>query len=269
MNISYYNNKINYCYNNHFDQELLRMAISLLKNDVVPDKRFELVKAEPERKVYKALINGKSYFLKQYKYRKLKKRVKNIFRKSSACRAFKMTNKLLDKKITVVKPALAVTYRHDFFTLDSLFITEDFMGSDLQSFIAQGNYDLKTKSKVIKQVAKLWADLYNNNFINGDPNLPGVLLKFTTEFKLCLVDVDNIRHFPYLTKKAITNNLAKFNAHSYSGLAGLGKARLSHQDRKLFYNEFLACYNKSGILLSDIKNKTFKILSNWDKGDLI
>lgn len=121
-------------------------------------------------------------------------------------------------------------------------------------------------------MAKLWAKLYKNNYINGDPNLPGVLLNFDDGLQLSFVDVDNFKQVIYLSEKRIIKNLAKFNAHSYSGLAKMDGKKLTDTDRKLFLDYLVENYSfKSSTI--EVFNKidyfTYKVLKKWGKEGLM
>jgi hypothetical protein len=269
---SYESDNIDFYYNKAPSNKIIEMAKYCLENINISNKSFEPVKMSSQRKVFKVNIGSENYYFKKYNYRNLEKRIKNIFRKSSAYRAFKISNELIEKRITVVKPILAAEYKHSPIKIDSVFITKDFGGINLQDFIAYKNYSQKEKEKIIIELAKLWAKLYKNNYINGDPNLPGVLLNFDDGLQLSFVDVDNFKQVIYLSEKRIIKNLAKFNAHSYSGLAKMDGKKLTDTDRKLFLDYLVENYSfKSSTI--EVFNKidyfTYKVLKKWGKEGLM
>jgi hypothetical protein len=261
-------------YYNSFDKDLVQEVVNFLKSGRnINSKNIEPVKEGKGRQVFKTVVNGKKYYLKKYFYRKTSKRMKNLFRSAEAVRALKITFQLLQAGIPAVEPVLAMVYRHNFWTFDSVFITEDFQGIDLQNYLAYENYDPETKSLVIKETARLWAGLYKNRFINGDPNLASILIKFDrNDCKISLVDVDNTRHLPFLPQRIVIKNLIELNAHSYSGLDRIGKQKLSFEDRKAFFNEFILSYRrKMNIekITKYINRKTYDRLLQWGKQDLV
>jgi hypothetical protein len=268
---SYESDNIDFYYNKAPSNKIIEMAKYCLENINISNKSFEPVKMSSQRKVFKVNIGSENYYFKKYSYRNLEKKIKNIFRKSSAYRAFKISNELIEKRITVVKPILAAEYKHSPIKIDSVFITKDFGGINLQDFIAYKNYSQKEKEKIIIELAKLWAKLYKNNYINGDPNLPGVLLNFDDGLQLSFVDVDNFKQVIYLSEKRIIKNLAKFNAHSYSGLAKMDGKKLTDTDRKLFLDYLIRNYKRLAKmnLYQAVHAETFNILKSWGKSEVV
>lgn len=262
---------IDFYYNKKASNEMLEMTKYCLRNKRIDKNNFELIKKGNQREVYKAIIDSEIYYFKKYCYRSFDKKLKNIFRKSAAYNSFKRSNDLIENGISVVKPVLAAEIKHNHLTVDSVFITKDFGGTDLQQFLAEQDYSAAEKEKIIISLAKLWSKLYKKNYLNGDPNLPGVLLNFDDKLKLSLVDVDNFKQVIYLTKKRIIRNLAKFNAHSYSGLAKMGGKKLKNADRKLFLQHLIRNYKRleKMNLYQAVQAETFNILKAWGKSELI
>lgn len=261
------NDFIIYYKGNKPPQELIDKTIFYLRNPSLKDS--ELVKKGNGRKIFKASVASKSYYFKKYSYRSFDKKLKNLIRKSAAYRSFKKSHLLLDKKIPVVEPVLAVLYKHNFFTYDSVFVTEDFNGINFQEFIAFEEYNNKLKKKLIKKAALFWSELYKNNIINNDPNLGSILINSDNSSELSLVDVDNIKIKDSLTSNEILHNLSKFNAHSYLGLKKLGGKQLSCSDKKIFLEEIynnMECFShfKFRNLFSLIVDETCRILDLWN-----
>lgn len=254
------------------EKKIIGITKYCFQNDYIKNNSFELIKKGNQREIYKFKVNSKSYYLKKYSYRNLGKRIKNFFRASAAYRSFKITIELLEKNISVVKPILAAEYQYSPFITDSIFITKDFGGVNLQKFLAYNDYSQLEKEKVIIKVAKLWSKLYRNNYINGDPNLPGVLLRYNDKLELALVDLDNFQKKIYLSQEKVIKNLAKFNAHGYSGLEKLQGKKLKKEDRKLFLKYFLKFYNRINLdinnLLLKTEKETAKYLNKWNKDHL-
>lgn len=265
--------KINFYYNKKPSKLMFEMTKYFLETNKINNSDFEMIKSGNQREIYKGIVDSESYYFKKYSYRSLNKKLKNIFRSSAAYRSFKISNQLIANQIPVVEPILAAKYNHSLMIADSIFITKDFGGADLQNFLAKKEYSLKEKEEIIIKLAQIWAKLYKNNYLNGDPNLPGILINYNENesLNLSLVDVDNFKKVIYLTKDRIIRNLAKFNAHSYSGLAKMGEKKLTKEDRKLFLNHFIKNYNDLTQidLCQAVKTETFNILEAWDKSELI
>lgn len=273
LNKEIYNDRIKVYYNNRFDKDLIQEVVKCIKCDNNTNSDIKLVKEDKGRQVFKLAVNNKKYYIKKYFYRKTSKRLKNLFRSAEALRAFEISNRLLRAGIPVVQPVLAVVYRCDFWTFDSIYVSEDFQGINLQNYLAFGNDNEVVKRQVIKEVARLWAKVYKKRFINGDPNLASILIKFTGDnFKLSLVDVDNTRHVLVLPESTIIKNLIEFNAHSYSGLDRIGKKKLSFEDRILFLKEFILSSGRKVNLTKIteyIGRKTAYRLLEWGKEYLV
>lgn len=267
--IKYNKDFIIYYKNKKPSQKLIDMSIYFLKNDI--NNKNILIKKGNGRKIYKTYIDSEGFFLKKYSYRSFNKKLKNIFRKSAAYNALKISHRLLNNNIPVVKPVFSIVFKHNLWKYDSIFITKEYKSINLQQFLIKNNYSIKLKRKLLKKSAKIYAKMYNNNFINGDPNLPGILIN--KKNKLFLVDVDNIKMDNFLTDKKIITNLANFNAHSYSGLGNMNKKKLSTNDRKLFFISLINKYNfkenNKNLLCKKIRKKTKKILFDWGKEYLI
>lgn len=242
-------------------------------NGQCSDDNFSLIDKSTGRRVFKLEFGNKSYYIKKYSYRKVSKRIKNLFRPSEAFRAFKKCKQLLAAEVSVVKPVLAITYRHDIWTVDSLFITEDFQGMNLRDYLAYEDYSLELKREIIKRLAEFWFELYQLKFLNGDPNIVNILIRFNQEkFELGLVDVDNIKKLPFIPWKMVIKNLIKFTAHTYSNLDGFGRDKLDYEDRMLFFKEFFSYFNHQediDELIDYINQKTVEKLIDWDKKELI
>lgn len=262
-------------YRDKLNEKLVEKIINFLKGkDVNGISKLEVVKTSQGRWVCKLKINNNKYYIKKYFYRKSGKKIKNIFRPSEALRAFRTSHQLLAVDIPVVRPVLAAVYRQNLLTVDSILVTKDFGGRDLQDFFASGDYNKELKEEVITKTAYLWAQVYKNNFLNGDPNLASILVRYRQgDLELALIDVDNIRCYPFLPWKMIVKNLIDFNAHTYSGLYKLDGNKLTCEDRLIFLKNFINYYDKNGIeqqsLITQIKQKTIERLIEWDKRDLI
>lgn len=274
FSIKRYDNRINIYSNKEIKDNLLEISISLLCNDNYYKKSFiEEVKSDKGRQVFRLDLNNKIYYLKKYSYRRISKRVKNLFRSAEGVRAYQIAQKLLTLDIPVVKAIAAITYRSNIWTVDSIFITEGFLGVDLQEYLANGDYDQRLKENVIKEAAKLWARLYKTNFLNGDPNLPGILIRIKEDnIKLSLVDMDNFKEYSSLSWKKIIKNLIDFNAHSYSGLDKLGGKRLNTNDRILFFKELIKEYGVEidvDKTIAYIREKTIERLIEWGREEVV
>jgi hypothetical protein len=265
--------EINFYYNKKPSKQMFEMTKYCLETNEINNSDFEMIKSGNQREIYRVIVDSESYYFKRYSYRSFNKKIKNIFRSSAAYRSFKTSDQLIANQIPVVEPILAAKYNHSPMITDSIFITKDFGGTDLQDFLAKKDYSLAVKEEIIIELAQVWAKLYKNNYLNGDPNLPGILINYNENesLNLSLVDVDNFKKVIYLTKDRIIRNLAKFNAHSYSGLAKMVGKKLTKEDRKLFLNHFIKNYKDLTQidLCQAVKTETFNILEAWDKSELI
>jgi len=241
--------------------ELLFKSYELIKNC----QQTDLITQRNGRKVYKIKIGENTYYFKKYCYRNSNKCLKSIFRAPDAIRSFRMSEKMLERQVNAIKPILAVTYAINTFITDSLFVTQEFSEYNLYDYIKNGNYNESTKDILIQKMALFLAKLYNNNFINGDLNLPGILIKFVDNsiinMELAMVDFDNIRQYPLLPWKAIEKNLISFYSHLYSGLAEMPHVySFTFRDRLKFMNIFLKYYQQH-----DVTNVTIQ-QEHLDKG---
>lgn len=263
-----YNKKTNIYYKGDKpDQDIINKSLLYLKES--KKANFNLIKKGNGRKVFKDNLGLNIYYFKKYSYRKFDKKIKNLIRKPSAYRALKTSYSLLEKNIPVVQPVLAVTYKHNYFTYDSIYVTKDFGGCNFQQFVAFKEYDNIFKKKIIQKLAILWSDLYNENIINYDPNLGSILINKKKHLDLSLVDVDNIKFQSKLNKNDVIYNLSKFNAHSYIGLKKLDGKKLNCFDKNFFLKEIHKNTNilsklKLKILLKSITQKSNMILDSWD-----
>jgi hypothetical protein len=65
--------------------------------------------------------------------------------------------------------------------------------------------------------------------------------------------------------------LAKFNAHSYSGLAKMDGKKLTDTDRKLFLDYLIRNYKRLAKmnLYQAVHAETFNILKSWGKSEVV
>lgn len=274
LNSKVYEKGIKVYSDGELESDLVKKVINYLKiEDLSKFSKAKLVKASQGRWVFKLEVNGESYYAKKYFYRRISKKLKNLFRSAEALRALKISHQLLTAEIPVVQPVLAAVYRRNLWTFDSIFVTRDFGGTDLQDFLAYGDYDKELKEEVIKKVAQLWADFHKEEFLNGDPNLASILVKFVKDdIEIGLVDVDNVHKSSFLSWKKIMRTLIDFNAHTYSGLDKMGGKKLSCADRVLFLKEFLKRYGKKVDMqktINHIAQGTIEELIDWGKEDLV
>lgn len=278
MVLDVYKKKFDIYCNGDIDNKLLEITDVLLTNsNRVIEKEIKLVKDDIGRQVFKVKIGNDNYYLKKYFYKKASKKIKNLFRPAEAVRAYQISNKLLAASISVAEPIAAIVNNKGFMVKESIFITKEFVGIKLDDYLINEEYNKSLKEKIIKEVAKLWAKLYLFNFLNGDPNLPGILVRVQDDkVDLCLVDMDNFKQYSYLSWKKICKNLIEFNAHSYSGLGISGINKLSNKDRIIFFKLIISELIKEygwNINLEDnisyINKKTIERLIKWGREEVI
>lgn len=259
-----------YYKNSQPSQKLVEISLHILQGNKLD--KLKKVKSEKGREVYKYQLGNQEYYFKRYCYRSLEKKVKGLVRLPEAVRALKMSFELEEKGIPVVKHLAAVSYRFSFFITDSILITRGFEGDDLDKYLTNSNFTKVSRKELIKKLADIWVSLYNNRILNGDPNLPGIMLNTNEKgIKLALLDMDNYCKLPCLTRQKVLKNLISFNAHSYSGLAG-SKNILTTRDRILFFKELLKKYRFNNLKLDDLKyiaDQTVSKLTRWGRTEAL
>lgn len=175
-----------------------------------------LVKVKRDTKVYKYKHDNQTYYIKAYLHKK--KKLKNYFR-YKAFRNIKITKSLMDNEIPVFKPYISISYKNFPSPNRSLFITREFKGVSATEFLLDNHENTELKNKFIKDMAYICSKMYNNGFVQGDPNLDNIMVKLhsnegreQSELDIVLVDVDGIKKWPFLTENMVIKNLAKFNA---------------------------------------------------------
>lgn len=230
-----YNSRIKIYYNDNdeIDHQVLKGIVGYFG---ASSTSKNLVKSEEGRDVYRVVLNNKGFYLKRYAYKKLSKRVKNLFREAEAICALKTSLRLKEAGIAVVKPVLALTCQKDLFTTESIFATEEFKGITLEDYLTK----YIENHKILKELAKFWAGFFGCKFVHGDSNLTGFMIEGRQNPIITLVDIDHIRKVPLLSWKRILKNLAVLNARTYS----YDKQMLSYEDRIFFFREFLSHFDK-------------------------
>lgn len=252
----------------YIDNNLPSKMVSLIlaeEKKNFKSKKFHLIKNDKGHEVFKFNFEGKSYYLKYYSDQKLFKRIKNLIRPEEGIRYFKISWQLLSDNIPVVKPVLAIKYRINLMKSNSLYVTKGHQAKTLSKYFLKNNYDQKTKIRIIKRLAALFAKLYKNKYIPGDPNLQNVLISKTQ--KLTLVDVDNIKHYPILPDKMILRNLGKLNALAYKN-----KEAWKPQDMDFFVQYCLEKINfniSPDSLYQYVNKTTLKKLTKWEERQVI
>ena len=251
--------------NQDFSQGLLDFVLASRSNDFKRDD-FKLIKDNKGHEVFNFTYQNKEYYLKNYSQQGLKKDLKNLVRPVEAIRYFKISCGLLAESIPVVKPALAVEFRVNMLRKDSLFLTEGVAASNLYDFLLKDEVSQKFKEQAVKESAFLFAQLYQNNFHPGDPNLENILITDKQQ-ELILVDVDNIKRYPLLPKILVLRNLAKFNALAYKN-----NENWNQNYREIFLSNCLKRLDfKQEIAesIARVDDLTVKRLINWDRKHII
>jgi hypothetical protein len=234
------------------------------------ESNLQLVKSFKGRNIYKASLESGNFYLKVYRYKSFSKILKNQFRPAEALRNLKTCVSVIASGIQLAEPVAAVIQSKMPFYKDSMYISREFPGVNFQEFLCQETFSNEEKQKVIEQIAILWAKLYQNNVLNTDPNLPGIVVnKKNNSFEAAIVDTDNLEILSKLTKKQILINLANFNAHSYSGLARINQNdKLTTNDRKLFFECVFEHFTDISVNQQDydfVNAETINILKKWKR----
>ena len=267
MKTTTHNSRIKIYYRNNCNYNLAESIINFFWYDEkADDLSLECIKKD-KSKVYRAEFSGKVYYIKYYHLKKMDKIIKNLFRKPEAVRHFIMANKLMRNKIPTVKPVLGMTKKRDFLVTDSLLVTEEIKGMNLYEY-AKLPQSSDIRKKVIKNLAKLWAELINNKFWHKDPRLFNIMIKFNKEnFKLILVDIDNIYSMPVFPHKLVIKNLTKLSADMLTDVITSGSECLTSRERILFFKEFTKAYNRDINFKKFVNRINDRIINRLKKKD--
>lgn len=265
-----YNKRIKIYYYSRFPENVIKKVIRVFRKENLAGNCV-LVRDRQGRQVFKFVVNRQVYYLKVFKYRKAKKVIKNLFRSEEAVRSLKKIYKLSTVGIPIVEPAAAITFRRGLFIYDSVLITKEHKSMTLWEYILKENTSQILKEKIIRNMGKLWSDLFNNNFIHKDYNLANFMID-TANHMLFLADIDNIYSTPILMEKLIIRNLAKFYARLLVDFVGHDLELLSYEERDLFFKEFLRDYKKDiefKEFVNEVNKGTIKRLIEKGRKDLI
>lgn len=193
-------------YQDKLDKELLTKTIYFLTSEDNIEN-INIVKPNKAGYVFKAEINDKIYYFKKYQNKNFLKIIKDFFRPERAVRSLKISIHLKRKNIPTVEPILAVVFIRSPIKKKSIFVTEDFDGTELRKYITN-KIPFEAKKQILSKIVNLYCQLLKNHFYHQDPDLQNFLIK---QNRIVLVDVDSIRKFPFFTWKIILKNLINFN----------------------------------------------------------
>ncbi|MGM0369645.1 MAG: lipopolysaccharide kinase InaA family protein [Bacillota bacterium] len=275
MKCKNYDAKIKIHYQNNFDNEFVEQIIKTIwfDDDVVGN--FKLVKGDDfKSQVFRCKYKGEVYYVKSQAPRETSKLIKNIFRPVEALRHFKMLQQLSNADLIVPKPILSLTYSRKLFVKDSILVTKELKGIDLDKYLLDSkDENYKLRKKIIEQIAEIWAKLINNKLLHQDPCLENFKVEFQADkIKVKLVDIDNIYHLPIFPKKSLLNNLAKLRARQLSDFIKTNTKDLNSGELNLFYETFLNAYD-GDLKLNQVKERvndlTIKRLLKYNSKDIV
>lgn len=228
-----YSPEINIHYEKLLPYDLAQEIINFIwfNSESTTNVDFELIQ-ETKAKVYKFNFKNQTYYLKSYSSRKISKVLKNFLRPAEALRFFQTELKLIHANIPVAPPVLAITKKINFFLVDSIFVTREVPGVDLQTFLRNNKDNVDLRTKLIKQMAYIWSNLINHHFLHLDPWLGNFIVSAEKGgIRVKLIDIDSIYAMPLVPKTIlIVKNLERLHRK----LLGVG----SNNERNLFINEF-------------------------------
>ncbi|SDL18330.1 lipopolysaccharide kinase InaA family protein [Halarsenatibacter silvermanii] len=216
--------------------------------------KIEPVKPRKKGGVLKLHYEKKVYYVKYYSHTQVSKIFKNLFRSVEGIRHFKTAERLKKRGINTVNPLLAMTFQRSFFVKDSLFVTEEIEGFSLSNY-CNNTPSINSngeKLKIAGNLGVIWAKLLNNNILHLDPKPANFFVQ--KDFKINLVDIDNVYFYPYLPFFMKKRSIARL--HEYFLRAFNFKIRDKY--KRVFLDDFTKNINKN-LDKEKLKNKIEKI----------
>jgi|GEM_PF-6480616 len=245
-------------YQNDCSDDIINEIHRIIANNF-SQKMVELIKSDKGHEVYRWNFKNELYYLKNYNYQTWKKRFKNIFRPVRARKIIKYNRKLIKAGIRNLPLICAVDYSGGIIKNKSLILSRAIPGIDLENFF-HVNCDPVTRNQVIRKLSKLMVSLSENNLILGDPSLHNFIVMDNKDFKIYLVDIDNMRSYLYLPDYLFYRSISKLMALIYSR-----EVNISFQEKLDLLRYILQ--KKEGSFSSAIVNRIFRMtkarLNSW------
>lgn len=224
--------------------------------------------------VYQLEHQSELYFAKKFFTSSLEQNVSYLCKGSKAIRSFETALDLMAIGIKVPKPSFALVHRDGPFKKESIYLTPQFDGPSLKSFI-RDNIE-HSKESVTKTLLNFSSDLgvlYRNRFVQGDPNL-GNFLVDPKNNQITFIDIDSFERLSAsAAKEEILRNLANINGNIFRILAENHLGYLYSSDRlRFFLKNFREAYGGSVDLseaFTRLSLATVRYLIRRGKGNLL
>ncbi|MCK8824301.1 hypothetical protein [Fuchsiella alkaliacetigena] len=274
-----YNSKIKLYFSSKPNKQLQEDIITFLSSDYnLPPDGFELIKKSQRRGriIFRYNSGIEVYYIKILLSNKFRKKIENLI-SPEGLRYFKISKKLLAARVPIVQPMLAMTFHKSLLRVDGVFVTKEFKGISMRDYFKQNSladFDRELGLDIIKCLARIWANIVNNDFLHQDPTPSNFMINIAQQgFKLSLVDVDDIYPLPFLPHKLVLHSLARFSRKFFSSLIRTKNEEfIGQQERYIFFKEFLAHYKRDidfKKFVRDVNQLTIKKLVKRDYEDYI
>lgn len=164
-------------------------------------------------------------FIKRPRRKKTWKVLLDCLRPARPIRAFRLGHALLTRRIDTVLPLAALERRIGPFLLDSILITEAHDAQQLNDFLnkrmAEAGGDAeplkhsrrRPADEALRRMGQMVQRLHDNNYRHRDLKSANMLVQWSPETGpvILLVDMDGLRHLPWLTTRQRFQNLMRLN----------------------------------------------------------
>ncbi|MEJ6951184.1 lipopolysaccharide kinase InaA family protein [Natronospora cellulosivora (SeqCode)] len=259
--------------NNNLEEMTIKIIDFVWKEKYENNKSFKLIQNTKKSRVYKFTYNSIEYYFKYYQPYKIKKIIKNQFRKVEALRHYNTASALLSVDVPTIKPCIAITNRINILYKESIFVMKEVKGVTVEEYLGNKKITYKQRREIIKQMALIYSKLVNNKYLHQDPTLFNFLIKEEgNSLKLTMIDVDNIYKVKYFPKNLIIYTIAKLYARILCDIYEYNLEPLNKKEVYLFLNTFLSNCNKylnKNQFINLINKKAIKLLLKYNGRDII
>ena len=240
-------------------------ALNILINADFAAPELKFIKGDKGHEVYKWCFQGQIYFIKNYAYRRWSKRIKNYLRRPRAFKVVKYHKRLTQAGVATAPIRLALDYSPAFFSNKSLVLSKKVKGQDLEKYLNE-NQEREKRRQALESLSRAIHSLYVNKVILGDPSLHNYFYQ-PQEAKMILLDLDNLRQYPFLPEYLFYRSLAKLLA-----LTSARKMKFSLAEQRFFLENILSLMGKNKEAQSNILKKIYRLtnkrLKKWGKAEM-
>jgi tRNA A-37 threonylcarbamoyl transferase component Bud32 len=174
-------------------------AAAKAHHDIVTESKEGLIKDDRRTAITLFYYKGTRICVKEYRYGGVRRRLKEVFRRSKACRGWVMGNGLVVRGVAGIIPRALLEHRSWGCLREAFLIMESPPGyEELDRYMVKTfgatHHNRTKKSTFIKALTRFMADLYLRNIVHTDLKTCNIMVREErTGWRFGLVDMDDVQ----------------------------------------------------------------------------